>query len=144
MYLSNTTGGTERLVVTTAGNVGIGTTTPGYPLDVNGTIHATEVIVDTTGADYVFKPAYKLASLSEVEGAIKRDGHLPGIPSAQAMSSGGMNVGELQTKLLAKVEELTLLMIQEDKKMQQQNQELQELKAENAAMQARLNTMARQ
>jgi hypothetical protein len=142
-YPSADNGGTTAMTILPSGNVGIGMTTPTYKLDVNGTIHASEVLVDTTGADYVFKPAYKLASLSEVEGAIKRDGHLPGIPSAQEMSSRGVNVGDLQTKLLAKVEELTLLMIQQDKKVQQQSQELQELKAENAAMQARLNTMAK-
>jgi hypothetical protein len=123
--------------ITNTGNVGIGTGSPGYKLDVpNGTIHAQGVLVDMTGADYVFNPAYKLASLSEVEGAIKRDGHLPGIPSAQEMSSRGVSVGDLQTKLLAKVEELTLHMIAQQK-------ELDALKTENAVMQARLNTTAK-
>jgi hypothetical protein len=142
-YPNADNGGTTAMTILQSGNVGIGMTNPGYLLDVNGTIHASEVLVDTTGADYVFKPAYKLASLSEVERAIKHDGHLPGIPSAQEMSSHGVSVGDLQTKLLAKVEELTLLMIQQDKTMQQQSLELSELKAENAAMQTRLNTITK-
>jgi len=124
------------LVIQGSGNVGIGTANPGYKLDVIGQIHANEVIVDTSGADYVFAPNYKLMPLSQVEQAIKIDQHLPGIPSAQQMSSGGVSVGDLQTKLLAKVEELTLHMIAQQK-------ELDALKAENAAMQVRLNTIAK-
>jgi hypothetical protein len=127
----------DRMVITAGGNVGIGTTTPGYALDVpNGIIHAQGVLVDMTGADYVFAPSYKLMPLSQVEQAIKRDQHLPGIPSAKEMSSGGVSVGDLQAKLLAKVEELTLHVIAQQK-------ELDALKTENAAMQARLNTIAK-
>jgi hypothetical protein len=120
----------ERMRINSNGNVGIGTTNPAYKLDVpNGTIHAGEVIVDTSGADYVFKPDYRLASLSEVEKAIKRDGHLPDIPSAQEMSSHGMSVGDLQAKLLAKVEELTLHQIEQEKRidrLEKENTELRE------------------
>jgi len=112
-----------------AGNVGIGTTNPTYPLTVNGTVRAKEVIVDTGWSDYVFKPDYHLASLSEVERAIKRDGHLPGVPSGAQVAKEGISVGDMQSRLLAKIEELTLHVIQQEK-------EIQSLKAELARVSA--------
>ncbi len=68
--------------------------------------------------------------LPEVERAIQRDKHLPGIPSAQQMSSGGMSVGEMQAKLLAKVEELTLHQIEQEKLLAAQQAEIATLKTE--------------
>jgi hypothetical protein len=112
-----------------AGNVGIGTTTPVHPLQVAGIIGAEEVIVSSTGADYVFRPDYRLSDLSEVASYIKQNHHLPGIPSAQEVQEKGVSLGDMQTKLLAKVEELTLHMIQADehnKRLEEQNRELQE------------------
>jgi hypothetical protein len=109
-------------MVLRAGNVGIGTTNPTQKLSVNGAIRAKEVIVDTSWSDYVFKPDYVLASLSEVEGVIKRDGHLPGIPSAQEVAEHGVSMGEMQSKLLAKIEELTLHQIA----LEKENRSLQE------------------
>jgi hypothetical protein len=108
-----------------SGNVGIGTTNPGsYKLAVNGTIHAKEVVVDNLGwPDFVFKPDYHLASLSEVEGAIKRDGHLPGIPSAAEVAAGGVSLGDMQARLLAKIEELTLHQIALEKRLAALEQE---------------------
>jgi hypothetical protein len=109
------------------GNVGIGTTNPTQKLSVNGTIRAKEVIVDTGWSDYVFAPGYRLAPLSEVEQHIKADGHLPGIPSAAQVAEHGVTVGEMQAKLLAKIEELTLHQIEQEKA-------IVELKSENAAL----------
>ncbi len=129
-------GGVTAMAVLTNGNVGIGITNPGYPLDVNGTIHAKEVIVDTSGADYVFASNYKLMPLPEVEQAIRRDKHLPGIPSAQQMSSGGLSVGDLQAKLLAKIEELTLHQIEQEKQLKEQAQRIEHLENENAELRA--------
>jgi len=115
-FLIDNAGISRLLTVTSSGNVGIGTTSPGsYKLAVNGTIRAKEVIVDTVWSDYVFKPDYNLASLSEVEGAIKREGHLPGIPSAAEVAEHGISMGDMQSKLLAKVEELTLHLIAQEK-----------------------------
>src|SRR5579872_2470044 len=62
----------DRMSVTYTGNVGIGTTNPQHLLHVAGTIGAEEVIVSSTGADYVFGPGYRLASLSELDTYIKR------------------------------------------------------------------------
>jgi hypothetical protein len=125
--LSFGSGGTEFMRLLN-GNVGIGTTNPTNKLEVNGTIRAKEVIVETTGwSDYVFAPGYKLAPLSEVETHIATNGHLPGIPSAAEVAEKGVSVGDMQAKLLAKVEELTLHMIAMQK-------EIAQLKSENAAL----------
>jgi hypothetical protein len=118
-----------------SGNVGIGTPNPTNKLEVNGTIRAKEVIVETTGwSDYVFAPNYRLAPLSEVEAHIASNGTLPGIPSAAEVAEKGVSVGDMQAKLLAKVEEMTLHMIALSKKVDSQTAEIAALKAENAAL----------
>lgn len=118
-----TTGSVERLRVDPSGNVGIGTTTPSQKLSVNGSIRAKEVIVETAGwSDYVLAKDYALAPLSEVEEHIQKEGHLPGIPSAQEVADKGVGVGEMQAKLLAKIEELTLHMIEQEKHQRAQDE----------------------
>jgi hypothetical protein len=120
---------TERMRVTAAGNVGIGTSVPQYKLAVNGTIGAKEVIVTNTGwADYVFSPTYRLAPLAEVADFIAKNHHLPEIPT-EAEAALGVGVGEMQAKLLAKIEELTLHMIQAEERsnrLERQNEEIRE------------------
>jgi hypothetical protein len=105
------TGAAARVVIDTAGNVGIGTTSPQHLLHVAGTIGAKEVVVSSTGADYVFKPGYRLAPLSEVAAYVKQHQHLPDIPAEGEFQRNGVSVGDMQSKLLAKIEELTLHMI---------------------------------
>ncbi|AHF90394.1 hypothetical protein OPIT5_09475 [Opitutaceae bacterium TAV5] len=112
--------GGPQMIVT--GNVGIGV--PGAPthkLTVNGPIRAKEIIVDTGWADYVFADGYRLTPLSEVEEHIKNQRHLPGVPAASAVAAEGVSLGEMQTILLAKIEELTLHLIEQDKKLADQN-----------------------
>jgi hypothetical protein len=112
----------------TGGNVGIGVWTPQYPLDVAGTIHCGEIITNNYDwADYVFDKNYRLAPLSEVEGVIKREGHLPGMPSAADVAAHGLSVGEMQAKLLQKIEELTLHQIEQEKRIEQLEKENTEL-----------------
>jgi hypothetical protein len=114
--------------ITPSGNVGIGTTTPQHLLGVAGTIGAYEVVVASSGADYVFDPAYRLQPLSEVAEYVKENHHLPEIPSAAEVKENGVSLGEMQSKLLAKVEELTLHMIQSEERndrLEQQNRDLQ-------------------
>jgi hypothetical protein len=113
------------------GNVLIGKTTQNagvnYKLDVNGSIRANEIKVNTSGADFVFEPTYKLRSLSEVETFIKVNKHLPEIAPAAEMKADGVSVSELQTKLLQKIEELTLYSIQQEATIQQLNAKLKKM-----------------
>jgi len=98
----------------TSGNVGIGTNLPDAKLTVKGNIHAEEVKVDLSvpGPDYVFKEGYHLRSLEEVQNYIIKHGHLPNIPPARDMEENGVELGSMNMKLLEKIEELTLYMIQ--------------------------------
>jgi hypothetical protein len=100
------------------GNVGIGTTNPVHSLQVAGTVGATELIVSSNGADYAFKPEYYLSPLSEVAAYIKRNHHLAELPSEQEVQKNGLSLGEMQSKLLAKIEELTLHLIAAEKNNQ--------------------------
>jgi hypothetical protein len=114
--------------VSSSGNVGVGTTTPGsYKLAVKGVIRANEVIVDTGWSNYVFDENYTLPSLSLIEANIKAEKHLPGIPPAAEAAKRGVSIGEIQAMILAKVEELTLHAIA-------QQQEIEQLKRENARL----------
>lgn len=110
---SHLTGQTEKLRISGNGNVGIGTINPLNKLDVNGTIHSREVKVDMTGwSDFVFKKDYDLPTLEEVEKHIAERGHLENIPSEEEVLKNGINLGEMNAKLLQKIEELTLYMIE--------------------------------
>jgi hypothetical protein len=105
-------------------NVGIGTTTPGsFKLAVNGKIWTQEVNVAMTnpGPDYVFEKDYELLSLTELENYINQNKHLPEIPSANEMEKDGLNLKEMNLILLKKVEELTLHLIEMNKKLEKQN-----------------------
>lgn len=104
------------------GNVGIGTETPKEMLDVAGTIRAREVKVEVTaGMDRVFNNDYSLKPLSEVEAFVKENKHLPEIPSEKHMQENGLNMNEFQIKLLQKIEELTLYVIDLKKENLEQN-----------------------
>jgi hypothetical protein len=115
--LATSTGnGGTSMFINSSGNVGIGTTNPQYKLSVNGTIQAKEVIVNTGWADYVFQADYRVRPLTELAAFIKANHHLPDIPSETEIKDKGVSLGDMQTKLLAKIEELTLQMIQLDEK----------------------------
>ncbi len=124
-------------IVDNNGNVGIGTTTPKYKLDVAGIIRANEILVEDIAAtnlqlegniaanqitvkangntaDFVFSDTYNLKDLTEVKNYIKTHKHLPDIPSAEEMEASGVNLAEMNKLLLQKVEELTLYAIQQE------------------------------
>jgi len=101
---------------TVNGNVGIGTATPTEKLSVNGKIRAQELKIEATPwPDYVFQPSYRLTPLSEIETFIKKNGHLPEVPSAKDVAEKGIAVGANQAVLLKKIEELTLHLIEMEK-----------------------------
>lgn len=104
-----------RLFLADNGKIGIGTQFPQAELSVNGTILAKEVRVNTSSTywpDYVFENDYKIMTLSELENYINEYKHLPGIPSASEVEeSGSVDLGEMNTLLLQKVEELTKYII---------------------------------
>lgn len=119
----------ELFVITNKGCVGIGGISyPTRALEVNGTIFAKEVKVQSSWADFVFEPDYQLPSLGEVESHIKTYKRLPGIPTASEVEENGADLGEMNVKLLQKVEELTLYMIQQSKEIESLKTEIKQLK----------------
>jgi hypothetical protein len=100
------------------GNVGIGTINPTFKLSVNGTIRSKELRINTGWADYVFEDSYKLMPLAEVEKYIKANKHLPDIPEASLLQKEGVDVSAMQTKMMAKIEELTLYLIEANKQIE--------------------------
>ena len=113
--------GTEKMIIKTNGNVGVGTTTTGsHKLAVEGSIGAREIKVEGSGwSDFVFEKEYKLPTLKEVENHIKEKGHLKDIPSAKEVEKNGFYLGAMDAKLLQKIEELTLYTIQQEKKIKE-------------------------
>ncbi|WP_124019585.1 tail fiber protein [Flavobacterium sp. HTF] len=101
------------------GNVGIGTTNPTSKLTVAGNIASREVKVTVdAGADFVFEKDYNLPSLDSVDKFIKENKHLPEIASATEMQKEGINLSEMNIKLLQKIEELTLYIIEQNKRIE--------------------------
>jgi hypothetical protein len=113
--------GNANLAVT--GNLLVGKTSQtntSYKLDINGNARANKIVVNTTGADFVFEEDYSLRTLEELQKYIRQNKHLPEIPSAKEMEKEGLDVGEMNIKLLQKVEELTLYLIEQNKKLEEQ------------------------
>ena len=137
------TGVAEAEIIMATNRVGIGTSSPSAMLEVagtskfgdnmivNGRVTSSRVRVSATPGnwpDYVFKKEYTLRPLSEVEAFINANGHLPNIPKAEVVEKEGQDVGEIQTKLLEKVEELTLYLIEQKKEIEALKKELNSLK----------------
>ncbi|PYF74203.1 hypothetical protein [Pedobacter nutrimenti] len=112
------------------GKLSIGTSKadPEALFTVAGNITSKELKVKiNAGADFVFHPDYQLTELQSVEEYVKTNKHLPEIPSAKEMKASGLEVGDFQIKLLQKIEELTLYLI--------------ELKKENEKMKVQLGSL---
>jgi hypothetical protein len=125
-YAGVNTAPTNGLLV--SGNVGIGTTNPGGDkLSVTGNVKATGTVTADGGfkvktwsmevPDYVFDKGHRTMPLAQVEAYIKANKHLPEVPSAAALKAGGMDLAEMNLILLKKIEELTLHVIAQDKKL---------------------------
>ena len=99
---------------------------------VHGRITATEIEVTLNGyadwwPDYVFEKDYSLTPLQEVEKFIYLHKHLPGVPSASEIQQKGLNVAEMDAALLKKIEELTLYIIELNKKIEELQQKIKVL-----------------
>ena len=117
------TNGAERVRIGQTGNMMIGTTDPavGHLLSVGGKIAAEEILVDLQAdwPDYVFEERYPLISLDQLKDFIGEHNHLPGVPSAKQVSDRGIYLGEMNSILLEKIEELTLYLLQQEERIQQ-------------------------
>jgi hypothetical protein len=126
-----------KMVLNHEGNVGIGVSSPSERLTVNGNIRAREIKVENTNwPDYVFNKSYLLPTLQQTEKHIKEKGHLPGIPSAEEVKTNGIDLGEMNAKLLQKIEELTLHLIEQNKTIEMQQKT-------NSALNEKLNAQER-
>ena len=126
---SSSTNGIVRMRIKNNGNIGIGSENPDERLTVKGTIHAEEIKVDlAVPADYVFekyfngssnlKNDYEIPTLKEVETFIKKNYHLPDVPSAFEIQENGLYLKQMTNTLLQKIEELTLYIIEQQKQLE--------------------------
>jgi hypothetical protein len=114
------------------GNLSIGTVAShpsGYKLFVDDGIITEKLKVATqTWSDFVFDKSYKLMPLAQVEKYIDKNKHLPDVPSAKEMVENGLDVATMDAKLLQKIEELTLYLIEMKKDNEAQKKSNEELK----------------
>ncbi len=141
--VTNGNGWIPRFAVLGNGNVGIGTTSPNSKLTVAGKINSQDVKVAVdSGADFVFEKNYELPKLDELEGFLKENKHLPQIPSEKEMLKEGLTLGEMDIKLLQKIEELTLYTIEQEKKikaLEKREHKVQELEKRLLMLESLLN-----
>lgn len=123
------TNATHSMRIDSYGNVGIGTLSPQAKLAVNGDVFAKKMKVTQSGwPDYVFHSDYKLLPITELEKFIQENNHLPDVPSADEVEKHGLDIGENQAILLKKIEELTLYIIDFNKKAEEQHKLIQDQK----------------
>lgn len=100
-----------------------------FVVEASGLTRARKIKVDAdVWADYVFEPDYRLMPLSDVESFLKEHKHLPSIPSEKVMKEEGIDLAEMNVKMMEKIEELTLYLIQQNKELENLKAELQTLK----------------
>ena len=109
--------GLTRMTINQDGRVSVGSANSlatGYLFSVDGKIICEEARVQNSTAwpDYVFQPGYKLLPLEELEQLIRQQRHLPNIPPASVVEKEGFDLGDMNKRLLEKIEELTLYLIE--------------------------------
>lgn len=133
-YGALTYGDNPAIFINAVNDVAIGTNnTAGYKLAVAGNMIAAKIKVKSQNnwPDFVFEPSYKLPTLQQLESFIKENNHLPDMPSAKEALEQGIDLGDNQAKLLQKIEELTLYIIDQNKKLEAVQQQLKELQNKN-------------
>ena len=91
----------------------------------NGIVEARQVLVaQEIWHDGVFKPDYQLRSLEELESFLTKNHHLPEVPSEEEVLKDGINLGDMEATLLKKIEELTLYVIDQNKRLKEQDERL--------------------
>ncbi len=112
--------GLNTVYINPSGNMSIGSSSvaTGYKLSIDGKLMCEELKVQLSPwPDYVFKKDYPLMSLYQVEEFIKKNKHLPNIPSAKKIETDGLLVGDMQSRMMEKIEELTLYIIEMKKEI---------------------------
>lgn len=118
----------DRLKFYKDGSIVMGSSGDQVNFQVNGELKTRKVTVTNANwADYVFNKNYSLMPLEDVQSYINQNGHLPNIPSAEEVAENGQSLGDLQTKQMEKIEELTLYIIQQDQRISTLEQKLSEL-----------------
>jgi hypothetical protein len=134
----------QRMIITNIGRVGIGTLNPQQLLEVAGVVRATGFQVGATNLnvpDYVFEPNYKLLPLKQLATYVEKEKHLPEIPSAREIEARGLDLSEMQMRLLKKVEELTLYTLQQEEKLSSLQRQNRRLKTQNQQLSQRLSAI---
>lgn len=136
----NTGKNVERMRLENNGNVSI--VTPNAKFLVNGNILATSIKVQNqVWPDYVFEPSYEKLTLPELEKFIQTNKHLPEIPSAKTVAKDGIDLSDMNAKLLKKIEELTLYTIDQDKRLNRKDKDFSELKEKMDGLEAKLEKL---
>lgn len=110
----------ERMTILNDGKIGIGTTNPTEKLEVNGNIKCANMTVTSWTIqvpDYVFEQGHALHALEDVSDYVHQNKHLPEMPSADDMLNHGINLADMNLRLLKKVEELTLYLIEQNQRI---------------------------
>ena len=112
---------TDRISINGVLAIGTMTMPTGYKLAIAGKAVAEEVVVklQSMWPDYVFEERYHLPTYAELENYIRANRHLPGVPTAAEVREEGVTLGEMNVILLKKIEELTLYILEQDKRIQQ-------------------------
>ncbi|HSF38410.1 MAG TPA: hypothetical protein VLT87_01380 [Thermoanaerobaculia bacterium] len=144
------TSSTNRVHITAAGSVGIGTTSPTSLLHVSGgdiRVQSGSFIDDgvtLNAPDYVFEPDYRLMPIEDLKEFVARERHLPNVPSAAEIKEKGLNLSQFQMRLLEKIEELALYTVTQHEQIKSQKARIDELQGVNAKLDARLEALERE